>query len=226
MTIVRAAHSETELGPPILGWLTDRGYDLYQEVVVGSWSADIVGVMGKRVAIVELKRSFTFDLVAQAFDRKRYAHHVYVAVPWTKASDGRRVAERICAREGIGVLYVRGRADAVGGQDVTLEVAPATNRKALSSHILNALHERQKTFAPAGTSGKRWTPFKATIEQVQRTVTTQPGITMKALVASFKHHYANDLSARQHLADWIERGKVPGVRIERVGRALTVVPTV
>jgi hypothetical protein len=42
------------------------------------------------LAIFELKRSFTFDLVAQAFDRKRYAHHVYVAVPWTKASDGRR----------------------------------------------------------------------------------------------------------------------------------------
>jgi hypothetical protein len=182
--------------------------------------------MGKRVAVVELKRSFTFDLVAQAFDRKRYAHHVYVAVPWTKASEGRWMAERVCASYGIGVLYVKGRETDVGGADVELRMAPAVNRKALSSHILEALHERQKTFAPAGTSGKRWTPFKNTVEQVQRTVAAQPGITMKALVASFKHHYANDASARQHLADWIAQGKVPGVRIERVGRALTVVPTV
>jgi hypothetical protein len=136
------------------------------------------------------------------------------------------MAERICARDGIGVLYIQGRAGAVGGVDVTLEVAPAINRKALSHYITNALHERQKTFAPAGTSGKRWTPFKNTDEQVQRTVAAQPGITMKALVGSFKHHYANDQSARQHLADWIAQGKVPGVRIERVGRALTVVPTV
>ena len=112
----------------------------------------------------------------------------------------------------------------VGGPDVTLDIAPAVNRKALSSHILDALHERQKTFAPAGTSGKRWTPFKNTVEQVQRTVAAQPGITMKALVASFKHHYANDTSAGSILRTGSSVGKVPGVRIERVGRALTVVP--
>ncbi len=222
----RSFASEAELGPPVLAWFAQRGYDLYQEVVLGSGggaaSADIVGVKGALLAVVELKRAFTFDVIAQAVERRWYAHHVYVAVPAAKPSDGRRLAERVCAYHGIGVLYVPGEHDAWRGVD--LKVAPAVNRRAEAARLRAMLHERQKTFAAAGTQGSRWTGFKATVEKVQRGVAASPGITLKALVDSFDHHYANDKSARQHLAGWIDAGKIDGVRMEREGRTLKLYP--
>ncbi len=205
--------SEASLGPPVLSWLGERGYDLYQEVAVGSWSADIVGVLGPLVCVVELKRSFTFEVVAQALSRTRYAHHVYVAVPAAKGSDGRRLAESICASHGIGVLYLH-----------PAQQYPGQHQSALATQIKGALHERQKTFAAAGTKGTRWTEFKATVEQVQRAVAKEPGITLKACIESFKHHYANDKSARAHLSHWIDNGTIKGIRIEREGKLLRLYP--
>lgn len=79
------------------------------------------------------------------------------------------------------------------------------------------LQPEHKTHAKAGAigAGGRWTPFRNTCEQLARIVRSQPGVTLKAAVDELKHHYASDAGARSSLAHWIERGKVPGVRLSR-----------
>jgi hypothetical protein len=43
-------------------------------------------------------------------------------------------------------------------------------------------------------------------------------------IVGIKHHYGSDNTAISSLAKWIEDGKVPGIRMEREGRALKLYP--
>jgi hypothetical protein len=45
------------------------------------------------------------------------------------------------------------------------------------------------------------------------------------VTTGIKHHYSTDATAIGALKKWIEVGKVPGVRLERDGRALRLYPT-
>lgn len=216
-------HSEVLLGPPVLSWLAEEGWDAYQEVVVGAPVADIVATSGRIVAVVELKIGLTWELLYQAIRWRHDAHLVWVAVPQAKASDGRRVAERVFGDKGIGILSVRW----AGGADPRVEVVqrPALNRRAEAERIRSLLRPEHKTFAPAGMShGGRWTPFRETCDRLRRYVGENPGAPLKAAIGSIQHHYASGSSARAHLIDLIGRGVVPGVSLKREGKALSLWP--
>jgi hypothetical protein len=74
--------------------------------------------------------------------------------------------------------------------------------------------------------GGRWTPFRDTCEQLRAVVASAPGITLKEGIAAIRHHYTSMASARGALAARIESGLVPGVRLERDGKAVRLYPVV
>lgn len=56
---------------------------------------------------------------------------------------------------------------------------------------------------------------RQTCYQLSKVVQEEPGLTLREALAKFKHHYATTASACANLPEWIEKGKVPGVRLDR-----------
>ena len=69
---------ETDLYEPIRAYLEENGYVVHAEVA----GCDVTAVKDGDLIVVELKRSLSLKLLAQAADRQRAADSVYVAVPY------------------------------------------------------------------------------------------------------------------------------------------------
>lgn len=223
--------SETELARIVVGWLSEQGYEVYQEVqtVPNSSVADIVATSGRKVVIVECKLSFGLKVIEQAFEWSHRAHLVYVAVP--KANS--RFAATICRHYGIGVLEVtplverilwNGKAERQGGE-VTETIHPLFGKAKWAERWAEILTDKHKTYAEAGTNtGRRWTPFRATCEEVRKYVETHPGCSLKDCISNIKTHYSTPATARQCISKWVFEGKVEGVRAEMLGHATRLFP--
>jgi hypothetical protein len=211
--------AETELGPPVVEWLTREGFEVYQEVDVGP-IADVVGVRGPLVVVVELKLTLSFDLLAQARGWRWCAHQVWAAVPLAKRTDGRRMAIDCFEQMGVGVLEVDRRHD--GEAYVARAIVRPTFIRLAGGrkYIAPALREENRTLAKAGSpAGARdWSEFKQTCRAVRELVRAKPGATIREVVAGLDHHhYATDAGARASLVERIGRGVVEGVQIRRDG---------
>lgn len=217
--------AETDLGPPVVEWLTAEGFEVYQEVEVGS-IADVVGVRGPQFVVVEMKLSLSWELLAQARGWRWCTHQVWVAVPRAKSSSGRHTAIQCFEQMGVGVVEVDRLFD---GTPFVREpdfrpadlsrLRPTWNRKADTSYLRKALREENRTVARAGsTSAARdWSDFKQTCRRVREYVVEHPGATITEVVKDVKHHYATDAGARAHLVKLIVDGKVPGLVCEWEG---------
>lgn len=213
--------SEAELAAAVVGYFRDLKWDVHQEVVDVSHRADIVAVQGQLVAVVETKKSLTFDVIAQASRWLDRAHHVFVAVPYAKWSDGRCLAFRVCEERGIGVLLCQ--QGYPGAASVKEERAPQLNRR-IRPGLRDKLRAEHKDSLAAGSAGGGYyTAFKGTCNALLRAARAKPGSTLKDLIESIEHHYSTPSSARTHLARWIENGGIQGLRLERDGRVARVV---
>jgi len=218
--------SEEQLAAHVVAWLQEWHWDVYQEVaaLTNDAVADIVAVQGPLLYVIECKRSLSLQVIAQAERWRCYANLVSVATP-----AGRERAQHGFARRhlfeplGIGWLKVDGPiSDSCDG--IRERVTPRKHRRTIA-RLRDALRDEHRTFAKAGNArGSYWTPFQATCREVQAAVSKRPGITMKELVDSIRHHYASTASARNTLAKWIQQGIVEGVEARREGRALRLYP--
>ncbi|PID36025.1 MAG: hypothetical protein CR993_07425 [Rhodobacterales bacterium] len=98
--------AETELYGPVKAHLEAAGFEVKAEVA----SADVVGVSGDLIAVVELKTGFSLTLLQQAVARQKVTEMVYVAVPRWEGRAGWRAFRGnigLCKRLGLGVLSVR-----------------------------------------------------------------------------------------------------------------------
>lgn len=219
MTVSR----EADLGPPVIAHLEEAGWDVYQEVPFKGSIADVVGVLGKRICIVELKRGLGFDVLAQAMNWRGVAHWIWVGVPAEKVgSAGRHLAVRIAADLGTGVLEVRGAGSSLS---VVTRAAPAPlHRRADPSRLLAALRPEHKTSRKAGsTYGRVWTPFNDTCKALREYLANAGGeAPLIEAMRGMNHHYASPASGRAHLSHWIEVGKVEGVALVSGSRPLLV----
>jgi hypothetical protein len=143
----------------------------------------------------------------------------------------------MCSEIGLGLWDV-----AVGSEGVSVwggdygdprvrEVVTPRRWNSRPVELAAVLRPQHKTHAKAGAvgAGGRWTPFRATCEELVRIVTATPGITVKAAVEAIKHHYSTNRSAASSIAHWVEHDKVPGVRLGRSsgcggGNALRLFP--
>lgn len=199
---------ETDVARPVVLWLQDQGWEVYQEVK--DLDADIVAVQGRHVWIVEAKRFLNWKVISQACRRLRLANWVSVAVP---RKQFHKNAEIVLRHWGIGCLEAE-----------TLFHLPAVHEhlkprmwaKPVPQLTWDALNERQKTYCEAGSPGGRaWSPFKDTCERLLELVQREPGIPLKDAIHKIRHHYASSASAKKSLATWIHMGKVPGIHADR-----------
>jgi len=218
--------NEAALAKVVVGWLSNLGWDVYQEVQIsyGAPIADIVGRKGKLICVVECKLSLGLRVLSQAHDWRTLSNLNYVAVPQYGAGRDISFACHVADMFGIGVLRVN--PDAYQGIESVTEVKRPALRRNIYSSLLEALNEGQKTFAEAGNSdGRRWTPFQQTCDTVRRYTQAHPGAPLKEVIDNVKTHYSTPATARSSLAKWIGQGSVPGLRLERVGRSLRIWPS-
>lgn len=215
----RELPSEEKLGAIVVAYLEAIGADVYQEVECAGGVADIVARVRAELWIVEVKQTLRLSLITQAMERRRLAHRVYIAAPTSR--NARDVAP-LCSELGIGLLAVSPGAWGVKvddyrfGEPSVRVLAESRRWNSRPVDLAKELSPEHKTHAKAGAigAGGRWTPFRRTIEQLVRIVAARPGIDLKTAVDEIDHHYANTRSARTSLVHWIQRDKVPGVRIE------------
>ena len=213
---------ETDLSAKVVEWLQDQRWEVYQEVKFGGWAygqrcADIVAVNGPIMWIIECKTSCSLAVIEQAHRWIRTANMVSIAVPKQN-----NFSEHVCRAFGIGIISLCKHVCDIG---VSENVRPKLWRFS-TKRYRDKLEPEHKTFAKAGTSsGKSWTPFTRTCREVLNAVNRQPGLSIKDLIKGIDHHYNTASTARASLKLWIEKGKVPGVRMERDGRFLRVYPS-
>lgn len=117
---------ETDLYPPVKAFLESQGYEVKSEI----HGCDVVAAKDGTIAlIVELKLSFTLDLVLQGVERLSRCETVYLAVPKPdtaakrKAWRGRlRSVKQLLRRIGLGLLLVD--KDAPEGRHINVVVEP------------------------------------------------------------------------------------------------------
>lgn len=217
--------TEADLAGCIVRFFQDQHWEVYQEVQTHQTSprADIVIVQGKIVGIIECKQSLGLPVMEQAFYWRGYAHFVWVAT-WYSSRPA-RLAVRILKDYGIGHLEMR-----MGSFDINSPneaVAPRLMRCPPNLELLTQkIVPQQKTaVAAGGNRGGYWTPFKSTCYELARIAKEKPGITLKEALDSFKHHYSNTRSAMNNLPEWIAKGKVPGVQLDKSDGRMRLVLT-
>ncbi|WP_172252282.1 DUF2161 domain-containing phosphodiesterase [Saccharibacillus deserti] len=104
-----AVKYETELYPPLKAFFEQRGYAVKSEVR----HCDLLGYRDgeARPLIVEMKKTFTLELLLQGADRQRTGGLVYLAVERNRTKKGahnQRFGDLalLCSRLGIGLLTV------------------------------------------------------------------------------------------------------------------------
>jgi hypothetical protein len=149
---------ETDLYPPVKAHLEARGYVVKGEV----GPADVVGLRGDEMVVVELKRGFSLTLFHQGIARLALCDHVYLAVakgrgrPWLKAL---RENLRMARRLGLGVIGVD---VAAGTVKVYAEPGPYAPRKVARKRrmILSEFERREGDPNLGGLQGPRVTAYR------------------------------------------------------------------
>jgi len=215
--------SEVDIARPVVEYLKDGGWTVYQEVETISGIADIVAVLDRRLWIVEVKNSLSLSLLAQADRWLGRAHWVSVAFPMMKhvgsMTEGRRFAMKILEERGIGTIVVDFSKKPVAVSEYRGTPARMLRRPFPDSvrFIRDNLKEQQRTFANAGSrGGAHWTPYKESCGRIRRYVKTNPGTSVKKVVDELgKLHYATGSSARHSISAMAREGHIPGVIARR-----------
>jgi len=230
--------SEEQLGEAVVPWLQSLGWDVYQEVQAraGGKVADVVALRGPVSWVIELKRSFTWALIEQAYDWRDQANRVSVCIPWKRRSAYRGRAAWECLQHlGIGVLIAERE------QVCNYQVPPGDPsrwqrqvriKERRPGHLVREprlavawrelLTEQHATYAKAGTAdGSYWTPFKAMVQAVKQYLERNPGSTIKETVEGIQyHHYASNASCGNQLLRGIDGGWIEGLRADRSTRPM------
>lgn len=191
---------EKDLAAFVVTWLTDAGYEVFQEVARSGHTADIVARKEGDLVVIETKMSLSLDVIAQARRWLPSANQVYVAVPRRKVhTGGYALALKVLAWLGIGLIEVT----EAKFQPVHITVAPT--RKDGSGGKWT-LVDAQKTFCAAGSKSGAWTPFKQTCIDLTAYVEANPGKSLKEAVHAIGHHYKTNSSAVSSLQKMIQKG--------------------
>lgn len=208
--------AETDTARPVVEWLRDLRYEVYQEVSASQGVADIVARQGRLIWVVEAKQKLGLSVIDQARRWLGHAHRVSVAVPKIPARTG-AIARDILDRYGIGLF------NASGGHGGRCHHMGTPLHRAVVPGVRDywdtILADYPPDYCEAGSAGGGyWSPFKGTVTAAVRYVSNHPGCTMRELVAGIEHHYNSDKSARSHLPRYIDAGIIDKLRVDRETR--------
>lgn len=201
--------NETDLAKPVINWLTEQHWDVYQEVQLGTGGvADIMAVRSGMLWVIECKTSFTLTVLDQA--RHWKAHYRSVCVPRKKGYfTGLRdqgIENDLAKYFQIGILEVNGYDDRKIHESVSAPLMREYHKSA--KKIIQNLKPQHKTFGTAGqNNGHYWTPYKETMSNIESILTKFPGIDLKTIVEKLedRHHYSKSSvipCIRQALENW------------------------
>lgn len=159
-----ASVRETDLYAPIKAHLEAAGYEVKAEV----GPADVMGVAGDDVVVVELKAGFSLKLLQQAVARQKITDTVYVAVPRWQGRAGWQAFKgnvELCRRLCVGVLSVR-LADGV--VEVHADPKPFQPRKSRvrRARLLGEFSRRAGDPNTGGSGGKVVTAYRQDAEKL------------------------------------------------------------
>ncbi len=149
---------ESDLYPPVKAFLQAQGYEVKGEI----GPADVVGVRGPDMVVVELKTRFSLALFHQGIARLSVCDCVYVCVargkgrPWMKAvKENVKLARRL----GLGLLSVRMETGVV---EVHCDPGPYAPRKVArkTRAILSEFERREGDPNLGGLAGARVTAYR------------------------------------------------------------------
>jgi hypothetical protein len=235
--------SEKELCAQVVQYLVNEGWEVFQEVQIPGSSSCVADIVARKDSIlwaIECKLAMNLEVIGQAYGWAGQAHRVSVAVPVglsmiearkktrkqrdafsNRESEKMWIGRTVCTKLEIGVIEVP--REPLNAVKVSVE---AKTRQKISSKLGKALREEHKTaVAAGGNRGGHWTPFKATCEAVRKFVADKPGEDIVKILSKIEHHYSSVNSGKYALTKLIEEGKVPGLKIERVGKTIKVHPT-
>jgi hypothetical protein len=93
---------ETDLYPPLVGYLTSLGYTVRGEVN----GCDIAATRGDDLVVIEMKCAFNTQLLIQATKRQRLTDSVYIALPKPKQTPHWRGIRHLLRRLELGLIFV------------------------------------------------------------------------------------------------------------------------
>ncbi|GKY86999.1 DUF2161 domain-containing phosphodiesterase [Sinisalibacter aestuarii] len=207
---------ETDLYAPVKAHLEAAGYEVKAEV----GPADVVGVAGDALVVVELKAGFSLTLLQQAVARQKLTDSVYVAVPrWLGRAGWKAFKGNVdlCRRLGLGVLSVR--LDD-GFVQVHADPAPFRPRKspARKARLLGEFARRTGDPNTGGTNGKIVTAYRQDAERIAAFLAAN-GPSKGAVVAKETGvRLATRMMADNHYG-WFERVAKGVYQLAEPGRA-------
>lgn len=205
--------SEAELAAIGVEHFRAAGFKVYQEVAYSSRTIDFVAVQGALTWIVEVKKSRTMKVLAQADGWIGFANRVSVLVP--QASKNGSFFNRVASLIGAGVLEAASARTSWRGAASTLreETAARLYRKT-TGRLRDCLHPAQESYCEAGAAGGgRWSPWRDTMDRCVAFVKKNPGCTIREIMEAESHHYGSDKTARSSIAQWLESSHFP-IRVE------------
>ncbi|GGD47012.1 DUF2161 domain-containing phosphodiesterase [Sinisalibacter lacisalsi] len=193
---------ETDLYAPVKAHLEAAGYTVKAEV----GPADVMGVAGDEVVLVELKAGFSLVLLQQAVARQAITDMVYVAVPRWRGRAGWRAFKGnlgLCRRLGLGVLSVR-LAD--GFVEVHADPAPFRPRKspARRARLLGEFARRAGDPNTGGTRGKVMTAYRQDAERLAAHLAAQGACRGAEVARATGVARATEMMRTNHYG-WFER---------------------
>lgn len=156
--------AETDLYKPVKAHLEAAGYVVKGEV----GAADVVGLRGNDLVVVELKTSFSLTLLQQAISRQKLTDAVYVAVPRWRGKAGWRAFKGnidLCKRLGLGVLSVRLDDGFVQVHSDPVPFRPRKSKPA-RARLLGEFARRSGDPNAGGTRGKIVTAYRQDAERL------------------------------------------------------------
>src|SRR3989304_2901120 len=205
--------AEVDIAKPIVLFLQEAGWEVYQEVLINGNTADIIARNEKLLWAIETKTSLSMEVIGQAYNWRSRCHFCSIGVPYGKHNEFSRT---ILKTFGIGCIVVTEY-----DKCVSIKMDSPFYRKVDCNYIYKSLKEEQKTFGEAGTNSRKcWTPFQSTVRSITETVTSNNGIEFKDLIKKISHHYSSYSAAKNSLKKWIECGVIKGVVLKEDGGLL------
>jgi len=207
--------TEVDLAKPVISYLEERGWDVYQEVLIYGKIADIVATFGKLTWILECKTSLSLKLLEQIYAWRGRANYLSIVIP-IAVSNG--FTKDLLIKNKIGVLTIR-------NSEVFENIHPQLNRKVIN--IQKFIKPEHKTWAEAGSQHGYYTPFQQTKTNIEYRIKNYPnGILFKDFMKLTEHHYASEATARSCLQKWIESGIIKGAKIVNQDNKLFIYPVI
>lgn len=202
--------SEAEMARIVVTELQRLGYETYEEVSLGRGGqrADIVGVLGPIIAVVECKMSLSLKLLDQLTEWQGRAHRIIGAVPRYRRG---ATVHRYFRTEGFGLWTVSRFEDGIDEQ-----ITPRLQRR-VDMRIRRYLRPEQRSgeYARAGASGGGYyTPFRGTVRELEDLAREKPGIELRQAVKEISHHYSSARTAMSSIPAMIRAGVILGLRVE------------